>query len=196
MGLYARLLGTGVKIPVHPWPKLFEQYKRGRISLDAMLSEYSLSDKSETIAQVVTGTNKLGLSISHTWADNDGVYVLTTGTMPAPLDTNAIYYVISSNPVQGTIKLSTSEAGTEIDITTEGSGTLTLKRVDADVVHWNETRTGVTSTAGNADQKLRRIVWDEKVEGILEVAEQGIDYTTEADLKTELEQVATWLTVS
>lgn len=199
MGLYSRLLDDsepGEKIPVHVWSKLFEQYKRSRIGLQAMLDAYGLTDKTETIAQVVTGTNKLGLSISHTWADDDGVYFTTTGTLPAPFDADDIYYVRDSNPSQGTIKLASTKGGTAIDITTQGTGTHTLNRIDADVIHWEETRLSVTSPAGSEDIKLRRIVFDEKAEGILEVAEEGIAYTTVAEIKTELEQIASWLTVT
>lgn len=201
MGLIARLISetspdAADKIPVHTWPKLFDAWKRGRVTLTTMIDAYSLSDKSETIAQVVTGTDKLGLSVDHTWADNDGVYITTTGTVPGGLSLDTLYYVINSAPLVGTIKVATSKGGAAIDITSEGTGTHTLNRVEVDVIFWEETRLDITSTISTADQKLRRRMWDEIAEGVGEIAEEGIAFTSETDFKTELTNAATWLTVS
>ena len=207
MALYEQLLGlSDPKIEVHAWSKAFSLWKRSRIDLTVLLAgpvsalhptgKWGLTDKTEEISVVAPGTDKLGLSIAHTWADDDGVYLTTTGAAPGGLATQTVYYVRDSNPGAGTVKVAATKGGAAIDITSEGTGTHTLNRVDADVIHWEETRLGITSTGGVEDRKHRRITYDQLSEGILEVAEIGLDFTTVVDLKAELENAADWLTVT
>jgi len=64
------------------------------------------------------------------WNTGDPVTVSTTGTLPAGLAASTVYYVIHVADL--TLKLATSSAlataGTAIDITTDGTGTHTIKK--------------------------------------------------------------------
>jgi hypothetical protein len=60
-------------------------------------------------------------SNGHTLQDNDTVYLISTGTLPAPLDNTTLYHVINS--ATNTFKLSTSQGGAAVNITDIGSGT-------------------------------------------------------------------------
>lgn len=200
-----RLIGLADPgIPIHGWFPAWEQYKRGRLGLDALLEAWvdsggsgSLITKTEAIAQVVPATDKLGLSISHTWADADAVYVTTTGTLPGGITADAIYYVRDSNPVAGTVKVTDSydgtTLGTAVDITSEGTGTHTLKRMHEDIGYWDRTRSSVTSVTGTSEQKLLRVLWDLKAEGVAISCNEELLTRTVASLKTEVETLATWL---
>jgi hypothetical protein len=61
---------------------------------------------------------------SHGIADNTKVLFHTTGTLPAPLVADQVYYVDS--PDLNTFKLTLTLAGSTIDTTSAGSGTHTL----------------------------------------------------------------------
>ena len=61
---------------------------------------------------------------SHGLADNTKVLFHTTGTLPAPLVADQVYYVDS--PDLNTFKLTLTLSGSTIDTTTSGSGTQTL----------------------------------------------------------------------
>jgi hypothetical protein len=54
------------------------------------------------------------------------VKVTSSGTLPAPLIANTYYHVINADPVNLTFKLSLTKGGSEIDITSAGSGTHSL----------------------------------------------------------------------
>lgn len=197
MGLLARLINLEQpNVAIHSWMPLFEQFKRERVSVIDMLDAFALSDKSQDVASVFTGTDKLGIAVSHTWADTDVVGFTTTGGLPAPLSLGNLYYIVNSNPTEGTVKVSLTSGGAAVDLTTAGTGTHTMHRADDDVGYWNDTRLDVTSSAGNADQKLRRVIWDLKAEGLTIIGANGIDHTSVVDLKAELEELASWLTVA
>lgn len=196
MGLLARLINLeDPNVAIHTWLPLFEQFKRQRVTVIDMLDAFALSDKSEDVASVFTGTDKLGIAVSHTWGDGESVGFTTTGGLPAPLSLGNLYYIVNSNPVEGTVKVSETGGGAAVNITTVGTGTHTMHRADTDVGYWNDTRLSVTSSAGAADQKLRRVIWDLKAEGLTIVGAEGVDHTTVAALKTELEELADWLTL-
>ena len=59
-------------------------------------------------------------SNAHGMSDGTTVYVQTGGVLPSGLTTSTVYYVISSTT--NTFKLSLTNGGTEIDITTAGTG--------------------------------------------------------------------------
>jgi len=69
-----------------------------------------------------------------TWTMGDAVMVSTSGTLPSPLAASTVYYVIAVADL--TMQLATSSAnaaaGTEIDITTAGSGTHTITKAITD----------------------------------------------------------------
>ena len=61
-------------------------------------------------------------SLAHGLSDGFSVSVMNQGgELPAPLNSSTTYYVISATT--DTFKLATSPGGTEIDITTAGTGT-------------------------------------------------------------------------
>jgi len=64
----------------------------------------------------------------HTFDTNERVYLTTTGTLPAGLSTSVFpYYVINS--AANTLKLSLTQGGAAVDITTTGTGVQTIHRV-------------------------------------------------------------------
>jgi len=75
-----------------------------------------------------TTTEELTLSSARDWVTGTPVTFTTTNTLPAPLAISTTYYLIFVDSL--TYKLATSwanaKAGTEIDITTTGTGTHTL----------------------------------------------------------------------
>jgi hypothetical protein len=88
------------------------------------------------------GTNVLTTSPSHGFAEDDEVYVTTTGTLPSPLDTmpTQSYYVIYLSST--TLKLEATLGGGEVDITTAGTGTHYI---------WPVGRYGLDSTYSSAN---------------------------------------------
>lgn len=68
----------------------------------------------------------------HDFKNNDKVVLSSTSSLPAPLQTNTIYYVV--NRTTTTIQLSTVPNGTPIDLTSIGDGTIT---VDGDLTQYN-----------------------------------------------------------
>lgn len=193
--LYERLIGiTEPKINGHAWPKAYADAVIPGTDIDflTLAAHWSLSDKNQVITQIVTGNDKIGLTIPHTWNNGDVVFFVTTGTIPAGLSLTVPYYVVNSNSAGGTIKVSLTSGGAAVDITSEGTGTHTLYRFDADVGHYSDQRRGITGGT-TPDKRLAQIVWDEKAEGTIEQAEEGIAYTTVAAIKTRLEDWATYV---
>ena len=72
---------------------------------------------------VVAATNVFTCS-TYTVVNGQRVKVSSTTTLPAPLVADTYYYVISASA--GTFKLSLTRGGTEIDITSTGTGTHSL----------------------------------------------------------------------
>jgi len=73
----------------------------------------------------VNTTTNVFTSAGHGLDDGEMIRFETAGTLPEPLEdisTGAIYYIISATT--DTFKVSLTSGGTEIDITTSGSGTL------------------------------------------------------------------------
>lgn len=95
----------------------------------ASTSDTYLTGTSKTIAaaSVTTATDSF-TSASHGWKTGQIVTVTTSGTLPAPLAISTNYYVIKTDA--NTFKLATSLAnaiaGTNIDITTQGTGNHTF----------------------------------------------------------------------
>lgn len=68
------------------------------------------------------GTNVI-TSGNHGLTDGKLIYMTTTGTLPGGLSTNTNYFIISSTT--NTFKVSTISGGSEVDITSTGTGTHT-----------------------------------------------------------------------
>lgn len=85
---------------------------------------------------VATGTDIFTAS-GHGLSDGDEVFVTTTGTLPAPLAVDTIYYV--RDATTNTFKLAETSGGTAINITTTGSGTNSVQERadDLRVLTWD-----------------------------------------------------------
>lgn len=82
----------------------------------------SIALKTQTCT-VVAATNVFTAS-AHTLSNGDGVTFTTSSALPAPLVAGTLYFAVS---VSGsTFKVATTYGGSEVDITTAGTGTQTL----------------------------------------------------------------------
>lgn len=57
----------------------------------------------------------------HNLSDGQRVRVFSTGTLPAPLDGDTVYYVVNSGA--GTVELALTKGGTPVTLTSDGTGT-------------------------------------------------------------------------
>ena len=87
-------------------------------------------------ASIDTGTNVITMASAHGWAANRAVSIRSSGTLPAPLLPDVIYYV--GSPSGSDLKLLDASSGTEIDITDSGTGTI-------EIYSGYETYAGVTT---------------------------------------------------
>lgn len=90
--------------------------RRGFDILDSVFANYSLVF---TDANVSVAVNSI-TSANHKLVNNDAIMLTSTGTLPAGLSAGGTYYVIEAGP--NTFKLSTSRAGTAVDITAAAGG--------------------------------------------------------------------------
>lgn len=74
----------------------------------------------------VSTTNDTLTVYSHWFLANEQVRLTTTGTLPSPLVTGTDYYVRDIDTTAGTIKLAASAGGAAINLTTTGTGTITI----------------------------------------------------------------------
>ena len=89
-----------------------------------------------TVSSINTGTNVITMGSAHGWSANRAVSIRSSGTLPAPLLTDVIYYV--GSPSGADLKLLNASGGTEIDITSSGTGTI-------EIYSGYETYAGVTT---------------------------------------------------
>ena len=101
--------------------------------LDIKLLAHEPANKSVTVyydkyavaeSGINTTTNVITLASAHGWSANRAVKVRTTGTFPAPLRADGIYYV--GSPSGADLKLLYTSGGTEVDLTSAGSGTIEI----------------------------------------------------------------------
>lgn len=193
MALYNRLLNLEQpKIPAHTWPHMYQQYWGGLMDLSTLVETFSLSAEQEDVTSVNLATDRLTMPFVYDWQEDDAIYLTTTGTLPTGLTAETIYYVLNPNSGTQTMALGSTKISSAVNITAQGTGTTTVNLIDADIIHWEETRKDVTHT-GTWDQKVARFTWDQAAEGAVIVAAEGIDYTTVAALKTVLEGQASRL---
>ena len=204
MSLIARLIGNDTPvISAHAWPKAFDLWKRDRITLDDLIRGTDLITQSDPVAGVYPAQNKIGIAPFHAYENGQPVYLTATVRVPGGLGYESqggiedpklslAWFVADANPDVGTIKLA-DKHGTIIDITDEGEGELWIHAFDDEVVRWDAVRDLVNSDLGNEDTKLRRMMYDEKAEGILCVAQARIEFTSVDEVWEELEHVANWL---
>jgi|GEM_PF-3627509 len=96
-------------------------------------------DQSPTVT-AVAATNLL-TTAGHGLLANTPVRFTTTGTLPGGLSLATTYYVIASGLTANDFKVSATVGGTEVDITTAGTGTHSLQRYlttdeQAQVTRW------------------------------------------------------------
>lgn len=83
---------------------------------------------------VTTASDTITIN-NHGFVDGDSVQFSSTGTLPAPIVSNAIYYIILSNSLS--FKISDEVDGDPINITTQGTGTHTIRhREDFTAAGW------------------------------------------------------------
>ena len=75
-------------------------------------------------SSIDTGTNVITMASAHGWAANRAVSIRSSGTLPAPLLADVIYYV--GSPSGADLKLLDASSGSEIDITSSGTGTIEI----------------------------------------------------------------------
>ncbi len=66
-----------------------------------------------------------------TFAENQAIVFSTTGTMPAPLVAGTTYYAVSVNGGAGTFEVALTSGGSAVDLTTNGSGTISVAAINA-----------------------------------------------------------------
>lgn len=81
----------------------------------------------ETRTFTVNATNEQLTVASVTWQTNDRVVLTTTNTLPAPLQTGVLYFVIRVNAT--TVQLRAGETGAAINITNAGTGTHSIHKI-------------------------------------------------------------------
>lgn len=88
------------------------------------LNTYSLTN---TVFAVNTTTNYITRAGGSSYANETPIQIASTGTLPSPLVAATTYYVINSDGT--TFQLSLTLNGSAIDLTTAGTGTITMNRV-------------------------------------------------------------------
>lgn len=189
--LYGRLIGIEEpKINAHAWPHAFQQYWGGEIPLKEMLDEYALTPFTEAVTSLNIVTDRFTLPFGHDWAEDEGVYFTTTGTFPTGLAGDTIYYILNPNSGTGTSAVSATKVGSAVNMTAQGTGTLSINLIDEDVIHWDDTRKLVVHADADL-QKDRRFMWDQGAEGIVLLGEDDFPgYITVASLKSKLTGLA------
>jgi hypothetical protein len=88
--------------------------------------EVTATLNSRVVSSVDTATEYLTASTT-TLFDGDPVKFTSSTTLPSPLVAGTVYYVINKNGAgAGTLQVSTTFGGTAVNLTTTGSGTITL----------------------------------------------------------------------
>lgn len=85
---------------------------------------------SATVSSVDTGTDRLTVT-AHGFTAGQIVVFTSTGTLPSPLVAGTLYQVVS--PTTNDFKLDPYGGGADVDLTTTGSGTITVGYVSASV---------------------------------------------------------------
>lgn len=88
---------------------------------------WDIGSSPKTVSAIDTATDTL-TSNSHGMANGTLVKVTASTTVPAGLSASNYYYIVST--ATNTFKLSATSGGTAVDITSSGSGTITVYKVD------------------------------------------------------------------
>lgn len=103
-------------------PTLAPAEGEDRAFIEIDISTLGTQDFNTSSVNIATDTITL---LNHGFVLDDPITFSTTGTLPSPLDSVTTYYV--ANPTTDTFQVSLTIAGPAIDITTQGSGTHSVK---------------------------------------------------------------------
>lgn len=78
-----------------------------------------------TVSSVDTGTNNISF-VSGGFANDNRVSLYSTSSVPSPLVQGQVYYTVNTNVASHVAQVSLTLGGSAIDITTTGSGTITM----------------------------------------------------------------------
>lgn len=89
-----------------------------------------IAGPSQTVTSVNTGTEQITTENTY-FVDDDVVKISSTGSVPGGLNSNSEYYVVNASGA--TFQLSDSQGGSAKNITSSGSGTITVRYAPVDV---------------------------------------------------------------
>lgn len=106
----------------------------------------SASIQSQTVSSVNTTTDTI---VTPTiWNTGTPVYFTSTGTVPAPLVANTVYYIVSAAIGATSFQVATTQGGGAINLTTAGTGTITVSIPSFSCVQNSSTITIVDTALG------------------------------------------------
>ena len=168
--------GTNVSgIPIGPpqviGRKLYRtDYAGGQLKLVTTIANNTATTFSDTVLRSVvaanpnvpvtntTQTRSLSITeVSSNFTTGDAVTVASSGTLPAPLAAATVYYIVRSTSTEVFLatSLANAKAGVLIDITSSGSGALTIQKAN---VNTRYTCDGVVNTSQTAYDNLQRLL--------------------------------------
>lgn len=118
---YVGLLRSGISLPSTPTLLDFVQ---NEVNQDNPINGYLRQVLGQVIGAVDTAADTLTVS-EHNRPSNQEVWLISTGSLPAPLTVATPYYI--NSPTTNTIKLAATSNGSAIDLTGLGSGSHYLR---------------------------------------------------------------------
>lgn len=151
-----RYLKVGMAIDVYAAGTETKLYDFNITAVDKNLETITVNGTSETFATTAVNTGTDVITVTNNYATGTPIVFTSTTTVPAGLTAGTTYYAI--NVSSTTIKVATTAAnataGTAIDITSQGTGTHTVRRQyvfsDNDEI-WLDGRKGELSVLWNTD---------------------------------------------
>ena len=98
-----------------------------KVNVNVQGQVYTTLPRNQSPSVVDVANNSLTIT-SHPYTTGDRVVITSTGTIPGGLSSTSSYYVIveNSNSIKLAVTYSNADAGSDIDIQTTGSGTITV----------------------------------------------------------------------
>lgn len=116
---------TGIEVDINTTDTNDTVAYKTRDALNKFIDNFSSYLYNISIEQnstnIVVGTDTFN-STAHGLANNEPVKFETTGSLPSPISSSTLYYII--NATANTFQISTTVGGAALNITTTGSGTL------------------------------------------------------------------------
>ena len=101
-------------------------------STDAYRTFQLSTSAKKTVSSIDTGADTITTSTTF-FVDNDIVVVSSTGTIPSPFSANTSYYVVGASGA--TFQLSATLGGGAINITSSGTGTVSVQMAPIDITN-------------------------------------------------------------